>query len=98
MVCDSPFFLGTLNGLKYLSGHPEYGCFISKDKTLTNFETGDPMSFVGPENRGETLFHVTGRRSLKTLCLLVFPWCGYLINMSDLSITIDYGRFHENCT
>lgn len=30
--------------------------------------------------------------------ILVFPWCGYLINMSDLSVTIDYGRFHDNCT
>ncbi|KAK7690659.1 hypothetical protein QCA50_005758 [Cerrena zonata] len=58
-------------------GHPEYGCFISRDKTLANFETDDPTSFIGLENK-------------------VFPWCGYLIDMFDLSVTIDYGRFHEN--
>ncbi|THG96236.1 hypothetical protein EW026_g5564 [Hermanssonia centrifuga] len=55
-------FLNVMN-----KGHAEYGCFISRDKTLTNFHD-------------ET-----------------FPWCGYLIDMSDLSVSVDYSRFHSTC-
>ncbi len=27
----------------------------------------------------------------------VFPWCGYSINMQDLSVTVDYTRYHTTC-
>lgn len=59
-------------------GHPEYGCFISKEKTLTNFDYD-----------GQTM----NRTSLHDQA---FPWCGYLINMKDLSVTFDYSRFHSS--
>ncbi|RXW18136.1 hypothetical protein EST38_g7715 [Candolleomyces aberdarensis] len=56
-------------------GHPEYGCFIGKDKTLTNFDHGAQiMNVVEPSSK-------------------YFPWCGHLINMQDLSVTVDYSRY-----
>lgn len=56
-------------------GHPEYGCFIGKEKTLTNIDYDvQIMNRIDP--------------SLKS-----FPWCGYLINMADLSVTVDYSRY-----
>ncbi|KAJ2926818.1 hypothetical protein H1R20_g10287, partial [Candolleomyces eurysporus] len=56
-------------------GHPEYGCFIGKDKTLTNFDHGTQiMNVVEPSSKH-------------------FPWCGHLINMQDLSVTVDYSRY-----
>ena len=30
--------LGLLDVVVLCIGHPEYGCFISKDKTMTNFD------------------------------------------------------------
>ncbi|KAF5382158.1 hypothetical protein D9615_004408 [Tricholomella constricta] len=57
-------------------GHPDYGCFISKEKTLTNFDYGVQVSNVtGPKQRS-------------------FPWCGHMIDMKDLSVTVDYSRYH----
>ncbi|CAL1716650.1 unnamed protein product [Somion occarium] len=82
-LIDDYLFVTTSSGRarKFLrtmqEGHPEYGCFIARDKTLTNFETDDPTTFIGPEQKS-------------------FPWCGYLINMFDLSVTVDYGRFHSD--
>ncbi|KAL0579065.1 Telomerase reverse transcriptase, partial [Marasmius crinis-equi] len=62
-------------GMMY-KGHPEYGCFISKGKTLTNFHYDEEiMNVTGPKERS-------------------FPWCGYLINMKDLSVSNDYTRYH----
>jgi len=59
------------------SGHPEYGCFISKGKTLTNFYYDEEiMNITGPKDKS-------------------FPWCGYLIDMKDLSICNDYTRYHN---
>lgn len=60
------------------SGHPEYGCFISQDKTLTNFDHDDLLlNVVDPSQR-------------------TFPWCGYAINMRDLSIMVDYSRYKDS--
>jgi hypothetical protein len=41
--------------IHYLSlGHPEYGCFISQEKTLTNFDHGDQVhNVVDPGQRSE---------------------------------------------
>ncbi|KAF4597579.1 hypothetical protein EYR40_008041 [Pleurotus pulmonarius] len=59
-----------------LEGHPEYGCFISKEKTLINFDHGQMvMNVVAPSDQR-------------------FPWCGLTINMTDLSVAVDYSRFH----
>ncbi|PIL35516.1 hypothetical protein GSI_02244 [Ganoderma sinense ZZ0214-1] len=57
-------------------GHPEYGCFISKDKSLLNFDHPELANIVDPRSK-------------------IFPWCGYSIDMSDLSVTADYTRYHE---
>ncbi|KAJ8072353.1 Telomerase reverse transcriptase [Marasmius tenuissimus] len=58
-------------------GHPDYGCFISKGKTLTNFHYDEEiMNVTGPKDRS-------------------FPWCGYLIDMRDLSICVDYTRYYN---
>ena len=33
-------------------GHPEYGCFISKDKSLVNFDHPDLVNIVDPRSKG----------------------------------------------
>ncbi|KZP22725.1 hypothetical protein FIBSPDRAFT_910389 [Athelia psychrophila] len=67
-------FLQTMN-----RGHPEYGCIIAQDKTLTNFDNGAHV------------MNVTDPHQLK------FPWCGYSIDMQNLSISVDYARYQGNC-
>jgi hypothetical protein len=38
-------------------GHPEYGCFISKDKTLTNFDHGPELnSSVDSRSKGQRFY------------------------------------------
>ncbi|KAF7374776.1 Telomerase reverse transcriptase [Mycena sanguinolenta] len=64
-------FLSMMN-----KGHEEYGCFISMDKTLTNFDYGDQLNSI-PHERG-------------------FPWCGYVIDARDLSVSVEYSRYHGN--
>jgi len=60
-------------------GHPEYGCLISKEKTLTNFDhDAQIMNVTEPQQHR-------------------FPWCGFLIDMTDLSVSTDYSRYHGNC-
>jgi len=60
-------------------GHPEYGCLISQDKTLTNFDyDAQIMNVTEPQQQH-------------------FPWCGFLINMNDLSVSTDYSKYHGNC-
>ncbi|KAF5391483.1 hypothetical protein D9757_002434 [Collybiopsis confluens] len=56
-------------------GHPEYGCFVSKDKTLTNFDYDEQILNVVPPKQ------------------TYFPWCGYVINMTDLSVGVEYERY-----
>ncbi|CAA7267063.1 unnamed protein product [Cyclocybe aegerita] len=63
-------FLDVMN-----KGHPEYGCFISQDKTLTNFPYGDLLNVIDPSQHA-------------------FPWCGYTIDTRNLSIRVDYTRYH----
>ncbi|KAI5122895.1 hypothetical protein M0805_007573 [Coniferiporia weirii] len=75
---DARRFLETMN-----KGHPDYGCFIAKDKTLTNFDHNvGTISQLGLS----TVLHPDQK---------LFPWCGYLINTEDLSIMADYSRFHD---
>ncbi|KAL5526463.1 EST2 [Sanghuangporus sanghuang] len=76
---DARHFLEVMN-----QGHPEYGCFISREKTLTNFEhhVGDIS-----QHSLSTVMHPDRK---------LFPWCGYLIHTEDLSIMADYSRFHDN--
>lgn len=84
-----------MHKIRYLFlGHPEYGCFISQEKTLTNFDHGDQVhNVVDPGQRSEASPFVV-ESLLDTYLNLAFPWCGYSINMQDLSITADYTRYH----
>ncbi|KAF7974772.1 hypothetical protein HWV62_11243 [Athelia sp. TMB] len=67
-------FLHSMN-----QGHPEYGCIIAQDKTLTNFDNGPQiMNVTDPNQR-------------------TFPWCGYSIDMRNLSVSVDYTRYQGNC-
>jgi telomerase reverse transcriptase len=78
------------------TGHPEYGCFISRDKTLTNFDYDSQiMNVTSPLQRG--MFFAGDANSSVLIDIPDFPWCGYLINMKDLSVMSDYSRFHDNC-
>lgn len=60
-------------------GHPEYGCIISKGKTMSNFEheSVEAANITEPTQK-------------------YFPWCGLLIDMSNLSVRVDYSRYREN--
>ncbi|KAF8896298.1 hypothetical protein BD779DRAFT_1385580, partial [Infundibulicybe gibba] len=67
-------------------GHPEYGCFISKEKTFTNFDYDAQISNVTePQQRCAS--------SPPKRISVSFLWCGYAINMSDLSVSVDYTRY-----
>ena len=39
--------------LNMWTGHPEYGCFISKDKSLTNFDHPELVNIVDPRSRSQ---------------------------------------------
>ncbi|KAK2460975.1 hypothetical protein APHAL10511_007445 [Amanita phalloides] len=56
-------------------GHPKYGCFISHEKTLTNFDYDHQIQNVTDPNQTN------------------FPWCGFLIDTRELTITVDYPRY-----
>lgn len=89
-------FLETMN-----ASHPEYGCYISAEKSLTNFVVsvessngkGDASDMVmvprvksSGEPRGGIHAHCTNKS------LTEFPWCGYLIDTRSLDIRVDYSR------
>jgi telomerase reverse transcriptase len=75
-------------------GHPEYGCFIAREKTVANFDhQSEAISVVAQRGTGQTLF-VPLRHLL--IGETAFPWCGYLINTKDLSVSVDYSRFRPN--
>ena len=63
------------------AGIPEYGCFINRDKTLTNFEVatadGQQVKSIGLRNR--------------------FPWCGYLLDPVTLEVRSDLSRYTGKC-
>ncbi|KAJ7903395.1 hypothetical protein B0H14DRAFT_2328481, partial [Mycena olivaceomarginata] len=67
-------------------GHDEYGCFISTDKTVTNFDFDEQLNSIP---------HERGRLHLLSLSNC-FPWCGYVINARDLSVSVEYSRYYGN--
>ncbi|SPO20458.1 uncharacterized protein UTRI_00858_B [Ustilago trichophora] len=60
-------------------GHPEYGCFISAEKTLTNFDLLDASTTAGP-----LIPRIYGQD---------FPWCGLTISTKDLGVSTDLARY-----
>ncbi|XP_032905247.1 telomerase reverse transcriptase isoform X1 [Amblyraja radiata] len=61
------------------TGIPEYGCFISPNKTVVNF----PLDVDLPA--------CSGARSLPEHCL--FAWCGLLFDTQTLEIYCDYSSY-----
>lgn len=79
-------------GLTQKAGHPEYGCFISPEKTLTNFDAGDgSLNLIDPSQKSKNLQILPVPHHITTIA---FPWCGYAIGMRDLSIKTDYTRYY----
>ncbi|KAL1674220.1 hypothetical protein EV122DRAFT_221064, partial [Schizophyllum commune] len=74
-------------------GHPDYGCFIAREKTLTNFDYDEQVMNVIPSGqRGEWS---PGTRADYSDYLADFPWCGYMIDMKNLTISVDYTRYKD---
>lgn len=61
---------------KMHAGHPEYGCFVSTDKTLVNFD----VALAGDQ--------AVKRVPPKSM----FPWCAYLLHQKCLEVQYDYSR------
>lgn len=47
-----------------IAGHPEYGCTISQEKTLTNFDYGAQVMNVIPPGQKCTIFRVLSEKAL----------------------------------
>ncbi|GAC99531.1 hypothetical protein PHSY_007133 [Pseudozyma hubeiensis SY62] len=60
-------------------GHPEYGCFISPEKTLANFDLVDPDTSTTP--------------LIPRIYTTEFPWCGLTMNTKTLSVSTDLTRY-----
>jgi telomerase reverse transcriptase len=60
------------------AGHPEYGCFISLEKTRVNFDIS--LDGIGPVP--------------KTPIKHGFAWCGLSIDQKTLNVRYDYSRLH----
>lgn len=60
-------------------GHPDYGCFISAEKTLTNFDLIDSNSTSSP--------------LVARIYKDEFPWCGLTINTRTLGVSTDLTRY-----
>jgi telomerase reverse transcriptase len=65
---------------KMHAGHPEYGCFVSTNKTLISFD----LSLDGVQ----AVKRVQAKEG--------FPWCGYLLHQKLLEVRYDYSRFSSN--
>lgn len=74
------------------AGHPEYGCKISEEKTLTNFDyDAQVMNVIPPGQRCTSSNILRGKELIGTTS--VFPWCGLLVDTTDLSILADLTRY-----
>lgn len=45
----------------------------------------------------QSAFTVSLNMQCRPCPVTAFSWCGFLIDMLDLSVSIDYSRFHETC-
>lgn len=62
---------------------------------MTNFDHDPDMNVTDPAQKSK-------HRSISQCHIFIhpligFPWCGYMINMTDLSVSADYTRYHETC-
>jgi hypothetical protein len=63
---------------------------------LTNFDhDSQVMNVTAPLQTRQFFFLI----ALLNIAMKIpdFPWCGFLIDMSDLSVLADYGRYHDIC-
>jgi telomerase reverse transcriptase len=65
------------------AGHPEYGCFINKPKSLVNFDLeigGVKVNTLAEERRNMPEY------------VYDFSWCGLIVNTQTLEVSGDYTR------
>ncbi|KIY44166.1 hypothetical protein FISHEDRAFT_52602, partial [Fistulina hepatica ATCC 64428] len=56
-------------------GHPDYGCFISRDKTLTNFDFDEQvLNVMQPSQRSKE--HTAFPAFVSNICLQLFLGAG----------------------
>ena len=87
--------LSSVSKLILAKGHPEYGCFISAEKRLTNFDLAlDPSDLVPTslDSKGSC----TPQSKTQTDVIVEFPWCGYAINTTSLDIISDTTRYDRS--
>ncbi|CCF51257.1 uncharacterized protein UHO2_00683 [Ustilago hordei] len=65
-------------------GHPDYGCFISPEKTLANFDLLDTTSKTNTSTADPLIPRIYGNE---------FPWCGLTINTKFLGVSTDLARY-----
>lgn len=65
-------------------GHTEYGCFISPEKTLANFDLLDSTSNSNNSTADPLIPRIYGEE---------FPWCGLTINTRSLGVSTDLTRY-----
>ena len=77
-------------------GHPDYGCFITPEKTLTNFDH-DEMLFgtTLPNQTGMCFFLSLVPFRSHTVLDVDFPWCGLRIDMETLAVSSNYLTYSE---
>lgn len=69
-------------------GFPEYGAFVSSNKTLLSFELvsgGQVEPVAGTRGEWRSAAQIAESQD--------FPYCGFLINMDTLDICMDHHRF-----
>ena len=66
-----------------ITGFPEYGCQLNREKTLVNFD----MTLDGLKLESIPL----------TNCCGEFPWCGMLVNTRTLNVVSDMARYFGSC-
>ena len=55
------------------------------------------VNIVDPASRGELSAYLLPHEIIHPTLLIVFPWCGYSIDMEDLSVSVDYARYNNTC-
>lgn len=78
---------------KDFTGHPEYGCFISTEKTLTNFYADFDTQVLDHSAAGTVACFRTQKTCSFYHLTSGFPWCGLLIDPKNLDVSVDYSRY-----
>lgn len=79
------------------SGQPEYGAFISPQKSLATFSCPGNIPRL-PKSEGEQEYFARSRLNWVWYATYTtdFPYCGMLIDTSTLELKIDFRRSYAN--